>query len=492
MNKRKTISKEKVLNDLKVLLFHNKYIKNIKASDLNIQYSMYFAIELTNNYTEHKKNIIIDLFKIVLQNKPSTKDKIIIAQYLSSSKLNEIQWAKDIYNKTLLEDDDNYISHCEVAKSISNKKYLNDIVWSKNIYLNIINNVKDDFDIYMILNEILKNDNLDSKWLKYIIVIISIKIKEFNTISILWDEFFKIDKKFTKTYLKSLVIKTTNCNHLIQIASFISDVDYFNDKEWSESIYKKALDNYETNIELLNIISSILTNFNDTEFAIELLNDDIKKYKENHVGYYINDEFSVKEYFRNIIDENISSTNIYEIVRIIKIISSKCIIKDNNFLIELYNKILNNYKDKSINNYVFIFKNMMDDIENLDKKFIEKQLKNLIANYQDVDDLYYISEYILDKEYLNDKVLKKDIFKLILSELDEDKNISYMYFLIIKKILSNGELKDNQWATLIYENILLKARTIDDVIEIARNINDGLNNKLCSKTILSNPYKYLL
>lgn len=486
------MNKIKVLNDLKVLLFHDIHIKNIKASDLNIKYSMYFAIELINNYSDSKKNIIIELFKIVLQNKPSTKDKIIIAQYLSSSKFDEVQWAKDIYTKILLESYDYYISHCEVAKSISNKKYLNDIVWSKNIYLNIINNVKDDFDIYMILNEILKNDNIDFKWLKYIIVIISIKVKEFNTISILWCEFFKIDKQFTKTYLKSLVIKTANCNNLIQIASFISDVDYFNDKEWSESIYKKALNNYENNIELLNILSSILTNLNDTEFATKLLNEDIKKYKENHVGYYTNDEFSVKEYFRNIIDENISSTNIYEIVRIIKIISSKCIIKDNNYLIELYNKILNNYKDKSINNY--IFKNMMDDIENINKKFIEKQIKNLIANYQDVDDLYYISEYILDKEYLNDKVLKKDIFKLILSELDEDKNISYMYFLIIKKILSKGELKDNQWATLIYENILLKARTIEDIIEIAIDIKDinGLNNKSWSKTILSNPYKYLL
>ena len=129
--KRLKMTKIQIISQLKIMFPNNKYLKlfeeNIpdKSLDTILHLYMYFAIKLIRKNFKLYKDIITELFKGSLILSPTPTDCMIMAQYISSSNyFDDKIWATEIYKKALCKAEADWSTNCDIAKSISNKKYL--------------------------------------------------------------------------------------------------------------------------------------------------------------------------------------------------------------------------------------------------------------------------------------------------------------------------------------------------------------------------------
>ncbi|RLA83182.1 MAG: hypothetical protein DRG78_05175 [Epsilonproteobacteria bacterium] len=212
-------------------------------NNTKIDQIMYCAIELINKDINTHKDLISELFKLVLKLNHTIDDGLIIAQYISSNKyLNDKVWAKEVYKQILLDAGYDEIVICKIIQSIASKKYLNDVNWAKSLYEIIVEKNTDEFNLYLTINIIKSRKFLkDKKWIRIILNKIMSKIKDYSNIEIFIFDLVEIDCKFTKVYIKKYIELTDSPEILSKLANTICDIKCFNVSKLLIIIFKKIL-----------------------------------------------------------------------------------------------------------------------------------------------------------------------------------------------------------------------------------------------------------
>ncbi len=258
------------------------------------------------------------------------------------------------------------------------------------------------------------------------------------------------------------------------MAQYISSSKYLDNKKWARQIYYKALCKAEgSGLETCDIANSIS-------------NDN-----------YLGDKRWAKNIYLNAIWQ---STNRFETFLLTVPIKENKTIKNKKWVRQFlkekqqYEKkhLESNNQELNIQKIYFCKYSNIEDMLLIVRKILTINkikyksmakiiLKNTITVSKNSYEIYDIVQIIAHKKYLNDRIWAKKLYKKILN----DKYIQHIHPIIVKDVVSKKYLNDKKFGLKIYRQLLLKANSIEEILEI-------IKNKKLSKKTLKNPYKYLI